>query len=64
MSETTQAIAGAASHIEVTAADLPLACPMPRMTLRNMHPKVYLPIEVTGQATVPTAVPLHISRER
>jgi uncharacterized Zn-finger protein len=38
---------------EVTAADLPLACPMPAMTLWNSHPRVYLPIEQTGKARCP-----------
>ena len=38
---------------EVFAKDLPLACPMPKMTLWNAHPKVYLPIEETGQAICP-----------
>jgi uncharacterized Zn-finger protein len=38
---------------EVTAADLPLACPMPGMTLWNSHPRVYLPIEATGSAKCP-----------
>ena len=54
MSETKESlVASAASHIEVTRADLPLACPTPRMTLWNMHPRVYLPIEKTGKATCP-----------
>ena len=35
---------------EVTAADLPLACPMPGMYLWNSHPRVYLAIEQTGFA--------------
>jgi uncharacterized Zn-finger protein len=34
----------------VTAADLPLSCPMPGMLLWNSHPRVYLPIEQTGWA--------------
>ena len=38
---------------EVTLADLPLHCPSPSMYLWNSHPKVYLPIEVTGEATCP-----------
>ena len=38
---------------EVTVADLPLACPMPAMTLWNSHPRVYLPIEQTGKARCP-----------
>ena len=29
--------------------DLPLSCPMPGMYLWNSHPKVYLPVEVTGE---------------
>jgi uncharacterized Zn-finger protein len=40
-------------HYEVTADDLPLSCPMPDMYLWNSHPKVYLPIEVTGWAKCP-----------
>jgi uncharacterized Zn-finger protein len=39
--------------IEVTAADLPLHCPMPSMILWNAHPRVYLPIEKTGEALCP-----------
>ena len=37
----------------ITAADLPLACPMPGRSLWNSHPKVYLPIEKTGWAKCP-----------
>lgn len=37
----------------VSQADLPLACPMPGMYLWNSHPRVYLPIEKTGQAKCP-----------
>ncbi|MGD9787359.1 MAG: zinc-finger domain-containing protein [Sulfuricellaceae bacterium] len=39
--------------IEVTAADLPLHCPTPAMSLWNAHPRVFLPIEQTGQALCP-----------
>ena len=38
---------------EITRADLPLHCPTPSMYLWNSHPKVYLPIEVTGEAKCP-----------
>ena len=38
---------------KVTRADLPLHCPLPSMYLWNSHPKVYLPIESTGEATCP-----------
>ncbi len=37
----------------VTRADLPLHCPQPSMYLWNSHPKVFLPIETTGQAQCP-----------
>ncbi len=33
--------------------DLPLSCPMSKMTSWNAHPRVYLPIEETGKATCP-----------
>ena len=42
-----------ARQIEVTAADLPLHCPMPSMLLWNAHPRVFLPIENTGAALCP-----------
>lgn len=32
---------------------LPLSCPTPEMALWNSHPRVYLPIEKTGQAKCP-----------
>lgn len=38
---------------EVTKKDLPLSCPGKFMTLWNMHPKVYLAVEKTGQAACP-----------
>lgn len=37
----------------VSRDDLPLSCPMPGMSLWNSHPKVYLPIEKTGEAKCP-----------
>jgi uncharacterized Zn-finger protein len=43
----------AENHYEVTRADLPLSCPMPGMSLWNSHPKVYLPIENSGEAKCP-----------
>ncbi len=39
----------AQNHYEVTRADLPLHCPMKGMSLWNSHPRVYLPIEASGQ---------------
>jgi len=40
-------------HIEVTAADLPLHCPTPSQMLWNAHPRVFLPIEKSGEALCP-----------
>ena len=45
--------ANAENQYLVSASDLPLSCPMPGMSLWNSHPKVYLPIEDTGQAQCP-----------
>ncbi len=45
--------ANAENRYEVTRDDLPLSCPMPGMSLWNSHPKVYLPIEKTGEAKCP-----------
>ena len=45
--------ANAENRYEVTAADLPLACPMPGMSLWNSHPRVYLPVEANGSAKCP-----------
>jgi uncharacterized Zn-finger protein len=39
----------AQNRYEVTRADLPLSCPMPGMSLWNSHPRVYLPIENSGE---------------
>lgn len=46
-------LANAENRYEVTAADLPLSCPMPGMALWNSHPKVYLAVEATGSAKCP-----------
>ena len=34
----------APARVEITAADLPLHCPMPGSPLWNAHPRVFLPI--------------------
>lgn len=39
--------------IDITSHDLPLSCPTPEQSLWNAHPKVYLPIEKTGEAACP-----------
>jgi uncharacterized Zn-finger protein len=40
-------------YVEVTAADLPLHCPTPRMSLWNTHPRVFIPVEKLGEARCP-----------
>ena len=40
-------------QIEVTAADLPLHCPMPSMKLWNTHPRVFIDVTSTGDAKCP-----------
>jgi uncharacterized Zn-finger protein len=40
-------------QVEVTADDLPLHCPMPGKRLWDSHPKVYLPIEDSGEESCP-----------
>jgi len=37
----------------VSAIDLPLHCPMPAMSKWNSHPKVFIPVEDTGEAICP-----------
>ncbi len=42
---TQHILANAENRYQVTAADLPLCCPMPAMALWNSHPRVYLAVE-------------------
>jgi len=39
--------------VVVSQSDLPLCCPRPEDEVWNMHPRVYLPIEKTGEASCP-----------
>jgi uncharacterized Zn-finger protein len=41
------------SVYQVSRDDLPLSCPTPQQKLWDSHPRVYLPIEETGEATCP-----------
>lgn len=52
--------ANAENKYGVRARDLPLSCPMPGMYLWNSHPKVYLPIEETGEAKCPYCGALYV----
>ena len=40
-------------RVEVSAADLPLHCPLVSQQVWNTHPRVFLPIEKTGEALCP-----------
>ena len=46
-------VAKQAGVIQVKKSDLPLSCPRPDAEVYDMHPRVYLPIEKTGEATCP-----------
>jgi uncharacterized Zn-finger protein len=39
--------------VRVSREQLPLSCPLPEDSLWNMHPRVFLPIEKTGEAVCP-----------
>jgi uncharacterized Zn-finger protein len=41
------------SAYTVSRAELPLSCPTAEQKLWNSHPRVYLPIEETGEAICP-----------
>jgi uncharacterized Zn-finger protein len=50
---STTAAQPASQPVRVQRSELPLACPRPQDSLWNMHPRVYLPIEKTGEAVCP-----------
>jgi uncharacterized Zn-finger protein len=39
--------------VEVTQHNLPLHCPMPADSMWSAHPRVFLPVEETGEALCP-----------
>ena len=41
------------NQVKVSRSDLPLSCPLPNQKLWNAHPRVYLPLEDTGEASCP-----------
>jgi uncharacterized Zn-finger protein len=53
----------AQNRYEVTRADLPLSCPMPGMSLWNSHPRVYLPIEDSGQERCPYCGAVYVLKD-
>lgn len=53
MPETAAKTQGVGRVIDISRDDLPLSCPRPQDEVWNMHPRVYLPIEETGEETCP-----------
>ena len=39
-------------RVRVRAADLPVHCPLPEMSLWNSHPQVYIPLERPGDRRI------------
>lgn len=39
--------------VKVENPSIPLSCPLPNMTLWNMHPRVYLALDAQNQAMCP-----------
>lgn len=48
------------SYYEILPDELPLRCPLPSMSAWNAHPRVFLPIEETGEARCPYCGTLYL----
>lgn len=55
--------ANAQNRYEVTAADLPVHCPLPGMSLWNSHPRVFLPLGEVGEARCPYCGALYVLKQ-
>jgi uncharacterized Zn-finger protein len=62
--QAKQIPANAQNRYEVTRADLPLSCPMPGMSLWNSHPRVYLPIEASGEERCPYCGAVYVLKDK
>ncbi len=60
---TTESQACAKQRYEMTAADLPLSCPSRTESVWDAHPRVYLPIEATGEYRCPYCGALYILKD-
>ncbi len=56
--------ANAVSRYEITTTDLPLHCPMDNMSQWDSHPRVFLPIENTGESRCPYCGALYIIKDK
>jgi uncharacterized Zn-finger protein len=62
-SKTKEIPPNAQNRYEVTAADLPVHCPLPGMSLWNSHPRVYLPLAEAGEARCPYCGALYVLKQ-
>lgn len=66
MSEPSSPVAddtpNAREEVVVTAADLPLHCPMPGKRLWDSHPRVFLPIASSSREVCPYCGTVYILR--
>lgn len=53
MSNTATAQISNERIIKVSREQLPLSCPQPEDDVWNMHPRVYLSVDKTGEAVCP-----------
>jgi len=53
MTETAAKTQDSRQAIAISRKDLPLSCPRPQDEVWNMHPRVYLPLEQSGEAVCP-----------
>lgn len=49
--------------VKIGSADLPLSCPLPNMSVWNMHPKVYLDLDEDQQAKCPYCGTVYLFNE-
>ena len=53
----------ARNRYEIGHADLPLHCPLPGTSLWNSHPRVFIPVQETGEAHCPYCGALFVLKE-
>ena len=51
---------GTTRVVEMSAAELPLHCPTAEQMVWNTHPRVFLPIEESGEALCPYCGTLYV----
>lgn len=53
----------AQNRYEISREDLPLHCPTPDMRLWDSHPRVYLPIEKSGEERCPYCGAIYVLKD-